>query len=279
MPPAQPDPADHYFSAAPTGASARRSIELVLPEGRLIPLVTDAGVFSADKVDAGTRVLLTEGPAVPPTGVLADVGCGYGAIAVALALRAPEGEVWAVDVNERARALCRLNADANGVGDRVRVVAPDEVPTDLVVDQLWSNPPIRIGKAPLHDLLRSWLVRLRPVSGSATLVVQKHLGADSLVRWLEAEGWPTQRLVSRAGYRILAVSPSTSTAATGAPTTGAPKTGATPASDAATSEIPSAEVPTADLTTDEVPTAEVPTDEVPTDEVPTGEVPTDEVPS
>ncbi|QXC61891.1 methyltransferase [Aquihabitans sp. G128] len=217
MPPPQPDPSDHYFSASPSRASDRRAVELVLPEGRLIPLVTDVGVFSADKVDDGTRALLSEGP--PATGpVLADVGCGYGPIAVSLALRAPDAVVWAVDVNERARDLCRLNAEANGVGDRVRVVAPEAVPADLVVDQLWSNPPIRVGKAALHDLLRTWLDRLRPETGTAALVVQKHLGADSLVRWLVAEGWPTERRASRAGYRILGVAARATTAAPAAPT-------------------------------------------------------------
>lgn len=205
MPGAQPDGAEHYFSETPTGPSAPRRIELVLPEGRLIGLVTDGGVFSSDKVDDGTRLLLTEGPALDGATSLADVGCGYGAIAVTLALRAPGAVVWAVDVNERARALCRANAEANGVGDRVRVAAPHEVPADLVVDQIWSNPPIRIGKAALHGLLTDWLARLRPGTGSATLVVQKHLGADSLARWLTAAGWPTERVVSRAGYRILSV--------------------------------------------------------------------------
>ena len=206
--PPQPDSADHYFSASPAGPSARREIELVLPEGRLIRLVTDAGVFSADKVDAGTRILLSEGPPVDTAEVLVDVGCGYGAIAISLALRSPESHVWAVDVNERARELCTLNAEANGVGERITVVSPDDVPADLVADQIWSNPPIRVGKHALHELLRTWLGRLRPATGTATLVVQKHLGADSLARWLEAEGWPTVRVVSRAGYRILSVAAS-----------------------------------------------------------------------
>jgi len=203
----QPDEPEHYFSAVPTGPSAPRRIELALPEGRLVHLATDRGVFSADKVDDGTRLLLAEGPSLDGAASLADVGCGYGAIAVTLALRAPGALVWAVDVNERARALCRANAAANGVGDRVRVVAPDEVPVDLIVDQVWSNPPIRVGKSALHSLLTSWLVRLRPGTGSATLVVQKHLGADSLARWLTERGWPTDRVVSRAGYRILLVRP------------------------------------------------------------------------
>lgn len=207
MPTPQPAPGDHYFAASPTTASTPRQVELVLPEGRLVHLATDRGVFSGDKVDDGTRVLLAEGPAVADAATLVDLGCGYGPIAITLALRAgPDAVVWAVDVNERARDLCRANAAANGVADRIRVVAPEDVPEDLVVDQLWSNPPIRVGKDVLHHLLRTWLGRLRPGTGRASLVVQKHLGADSLARWLEDEGWPTERVVSRAGYRVLATS-------------------------------------------------------------------------
>jgi len=186
--------------------SAPRSIELILPEGRLIRLTTDRGTFSPERVDDGTRALLVEGPALPDAGTVVDVGCGYGPIAVTLALRSgPEVSVVAVDVNERARDLCRANAEANGVGDKVRVLAPDEVPADLAIDQLWSNPPIRIGKPALHELLTTWLGRLRPGTGTAALVVQKHLGADSLARWLGDQGWSTERTASRAGYRILQV--------------------------------------------------------------------------
>lgn len=176
----------------------------MLPEGRLIPLLTDRGVFSADQVDPGTRILLAEPFDLDGATNLVDVGCGYGPVAIALALRSDaDTVVWAVDVNERARDLCRANAEANGVADRVRVVAPDEFPPDLVVDQIWSNPPIRVGKAVLHELLATWLKRLDPEKGTATLVVHKHLGSDSLARWLDQGGWPTQRLTSRAGYRIL----------------------------------------------------------------------------
>jgi 16S rRNA (guanine1207-N2)-methyltransferase len=186
--------------------SAPRTIELILPEGRLIRLTTDRGTFSPERVDDGTRALLVEGPALPDAGTVVDVGCGYGPIAVTLALRSgPEVSVVAVDVNERARDLCRANAEANGVGDKVTVLAPDEVPADLTIDQLWSNPPIRIGKPALHELLTTWLGRLRPGTGSGALVVQKHLGADSLARWLGDQGWSTERTASRAGYRILQV--------------------------------------------------------------------------
>ena len=206
MPTPQPDPSGHYFSPDPSAPSAPSAGGRVLPEGRVVGLPPAPGVLYGAPVDPGPRILLAEGPPVRGP-VLADVGCGYGPIAVALALRGgADVVVWAVDVNERARALCAANAAANGVAERVRVVAPDEVPADLVVDQLWSNPPIRIGKAALHDLLSTWLGRLRPGSGTAELVVQKHLGSDSLATWLNHAGWPTVRRTSRAGYRLLSVS-------------------------------------------------------------------------
>ncbi len=167
-------------------------------------LRTDAGVFSPRRVDPGTKLLLTELPPTSdwPAGPIADVGCGYGPIAVTVALRDPDREVWAVDVNERARDLCGANAAAAGVADRVHVVAPDEVPEDLRFGLVASNPPIRVGKAVLHDLCRSWLRRLTD-DGQAWWVVQKHLGSDSLQAWMVSQGWPTERVRSRQAYRIL----------------------------------------------------------------------------
>lgn len=194
----------HYFSNDPDVPSHRRSVRLTLPEGRL-DLVTDSGVFSADQIDPGSRVLLAEAPP-PPRGpvTLADVGCGYGPLAITLARRSPEATVWAVDVNTRALELCRINADAAGVGERVHVARPTELPDGLVLDGFWSNPPIRVGKAALHQLLGSWLGRLKP-GAQAHLVVHKNLGSDSLTTWLRSRGFGVERLISRRGYRILEV--------------------------------------------------------------------------
>jgi 16S rRNA (guanine1207-N2)-methyltransferase len=194
--------AGHYFAPDPEVPSAPRTLRLDLPD-RTLSLQSDAGVFAADAVDGATKHLLLDAPEPPASGTFVDLGCGYGPIACTLAARRPDAEVWAVDVNRRALELCRANAAALGLGN-VRVVAPDEVPADLAVDLLWSNPPIRIGKAALHELLGSWLERLRP-DAVAVLVVHKHLGADSLQRWLVAAGWSAQRLGSRAGNRLLRV--------------------------------------------------------------------------
>ena len=169
-----------------------------------LALRVDRGVFSAARVDPGTKVLLMEAPAPPPAGDLLDLGCGYGPIALTLATRSPAATVWAVDVNERALDLTRANAAAAGLGN-VRVAAPDAVPGDVRFSAIWSNPPVRVGKAVLHGLLDTWLDRLTP-DGRALLVVQKHLGSDSLHRWLEQQGWRVERLTSRMAYRVLDVS-------------------------------------------------------------------------
>jgi len=195
--------AAHYFDPVPTTGSAPSTVELHLPDVSL-RLATDTGVFSGSSVDVGTKILLADSPPVRSgSRTIVDVGCGYGPIALTLAKRAPEATIWAVDVNRRARELCTANAVAAGVAN-VTVIAPEDFPDDLVIDEIWSNPPIRIGKPALHELLTAWLDRLGD-DGVARFVVQKHLGADSLSSWLEAQGWPTTRLSSKRTYRLLEV--------------------------------------------------------------------------
>lgn len=201
----------HYFDADPSATSSRRTVALVLPDWRA-DLLTDRAVFSGDRIDPGSKYLLLEAPA-PSTDAaeVLDLGCGYGPIALTLAQRAPTARVWAVDVNRRAVDLCRDNAAALGLSNvEALQVGPDDptspLPDEIRFDLIWSNPPIRIGKAELHAMLLAWLGRLA-VEGRAVLVVHKHLGADSLQRWLTDQGHPTHRLASRAGYRLLQVGP------------------------------------------------------------------------
>jgi 16S rRNA (guanine1207-N2)-methyltransferase len=192
---------DHYFTANPSAATRPSTVDLHLPDASF-SLATDSGVFGRQQVDPGTKLLLVHGPA-PTAGDtnLLDLGCGYGPIALTLGKRNPAASVWAVDINERALALCRHNAAAAGLHNVVPV-RPEAVPESVAFDRIWSNPPIRIGKKALRDLLAQWLDRLAP-QGSAHLVVQKHLGSDSLHRWLEESGWPTVRRRSQSAYRLL----------------------------------------------------------------------------
>ena len=193
---------EQYFAARPGAASRPGTVDLVLPDLHL-RLATDRGVFSADRVDPGTRILLETVPPPPPAGDLLDIGCGYGPITLTAAARARGLVAWGVDVNERALDLARRNASTAGL-DNVKLMLVDHVPPEARFSAIWSNPPIRIGKAAMHDLLTTWLDRLRP-EGLAHLVVHRHLGADSLHRWLAGQGHPTERIASRNGYRVLRV--------------------------------------------------------------------------
>ena len=165
-------------------------------------MTTGSGVFARGRLDIGTGVLLRAVP--PPTGAprILDLGCGYGVIGQAIAVACPGAVVTAADVNERALLLANENAEALGVADRFSAVLPDAVPTDATYDAIWSNPPIRIGKEALHDLLLRWLPRLAE-DGTATMVVGKNLGADSLAQWLGESGYPTAKLASAKGFRVL----------------------------------------------------------------------------
>jgi 16S rRNA (guanine1207-N2)-methyltransferase len=198
----QPMSEGHYFDAHPRVASAPSTVRLDLPDASFV-LTTDRGVFAAGGVDPGTRLLLVTVPPAPPTGDLLDLGCGYGPVALTMAHRSPGAVVWAVDVNERARALCSENAARAGLAN-VRVVAPEAVPDTVRFGAMWSNPPIRIGKDALHALLEQWLGRLQP-GALGHLVVQRHLGSDSLAKWLASVGFDVHRMASRQGYRVLAV--------------------------------------------------------------------------
>ena len=203
-PPGRGQSGGQYFDPAPSSASRPREIELTLPD-RVLKLQSDAGVFSGGHVDTGTAVLLDKAPPPPPVGDLLDLGCGYGAIALWLAVSSPRARVWAVDVNPRALQLCRENAERNRLAN-VTACLPDEVPAEVLFAAIYSNPPIRIGKEALHQLLLRWLARLEP-GAAAHLVVQHYLGSDSLARWLTANGHPTRKLGSRKAFRILEVLP------------------------------------------------------------------------
>jgi 16S rRNA G1207 methylase RsmC len=196
---------DHYFSASPASPENLRRIRVNLA-GREIELTTAGGVFSPDHVDAGTAVLLANTPPPPPGGNLLDLGCGWGPIALSLAMQSPHATVWAIDVNERALDLVRRNAQSLGLSN-INAVLPDNVPEDVSFRSIRSNPPIRVGKHELHGLLERWVPRLDEKS-DAWLVVQRNLGSDSLQRWLAASftpGFSVYRTATARGLRVIKV--------------------------------------------------------------------------
>lgn len=194
---------EHYFSSSPGSELKTRTVTVRLA-GHDRELTTANGVFSPERLDPGTSVLLSNVPTPPPGGDLLDLGCGWGPIALSLALESPHATVWAVDVNERALDLVRANAAKLSITN-INAVTPENVPSDVRFRTIWSNPPIRVGKNELHAMLEHWLPRLADDS-DGWLVVQRNLGSDSLHRWLQStfpEEFSFVRAATSKGYRVL----------------------------------------------------------------------------
>lgn len=193
---------DHYFSENPSTKSAPSTITLKARDVE-VRLHVDKGVFSAREIDKGTQILLEADTPPSCVGDLLDIGCGYGPIAITLATRYPDRQIWAVDINDRAIALTQQNAQSLGLAN-IKACRPEEVPDDVRFAGVYSNPPIKVGNAVLHGLLLRWL-RVLQAEGTAFLVVHKHLGSDSLARWLVANDFDVERMLSIRGYRVLRV--------------------------------------------------------------------------
>jgi 16S rRNA G1207 methylase RsmC len=198
----------HYFSPVPAGRDVRESFEVEGIWGTL-HMESAAGIFASRGLDRGTAVLLDSirrHPVSAPAdgSLVVDLGCGSGVLALVMARLWPDCRVVAVDVNVRALEVCAENARRNGVRN-VEPRLPEDTGSDAVA-RLWTNPPVRIGKDGLHDLLGRWIPRLES-AGEARMVVGRHLGSDSLARWMETQGWGVERLASARGFRVLQVSP------------------------------------------------------------------------
>lgn len=196
---------EHYFSAEPKGPPKIKSIEIPVA-GVLQHVSTASGTFSPLQLDVGTAVLIGQMELAPNSGDILDLGAGWGPISLNLAKLRPKARIWAVDVNTRSLELTAKNAKDLGLSN-ISTATPDQVPEDISFSGIWSNPPIRIGKKELHQMLLLWLPRLEP-NGEAYLVVQKNLGSDSLQKWLAEElkgGFEVSRLTSEKTYRIIRV--------------------------------------------------------------------------
>lgn len=195
---------EHYFSASPDSQAALRDITFHVGD-REFSVQAASGTFSASKLDPGTGILLSKFEEFPSEGNVLDLGCGWGPISLAIASFSPETKIWALDVNSRSLDLAKSNAAKLGL-DNIQAVTADQISAEIRFDAIWSNPPIRIGKAALHELLKTWLPRLES-GGRAMLVVQKQLGADSLLAWIQSEfsELTATRFSTDKGFRVLEV--------------------------------------------------------------------------
>ncbi len=195
---------EHYFSADPSSEGVKREITFEAA-GHEFKVNTLSGTFSTSGLDKGTKILLDQFQEFPKDGDVLDLGSGWGPISLTIAKSQPATTVWALDVNPRSLEMVSENARRYGLGN-IKPVIAEQIPADVRFSAIWSNPPIRVGKAVLHQLLKTWLPRLLP-GGVAMLVVQKQLGADSLLTWIQQE-FPelsARRYSTDKGFRVLEV--------------------------------------------------------------------------
>lgn len=191
---------NQYFEKNPSCESREREIHVNLG-GKERSVLTDSGVFSASGLDKGTGVLLQSVPTPPPSSCVLDLGCGWGTISMDLAIKSPSCQIWALEINERAKELCKKNAEKLGIKN-IKVIDEGQKTPDF--DFIYSNPPVRIGKEAMRKLIGTWMARLKE-GGKAYMVVNKHLGSDSLMAWMKEEGWKAQKIKSSKGYRVIEV--------------------------------------------------------------------------
>jgi 16S rRNA (guanine1207-N2)-methyltransferase len=165
----------HYYTPDPNLPHDLRRIQYSL-HGRTLEFLTDVGVFSRQKVDYGSHVLIRILP--PLRGRVLDLGCGYGSIGICLAVLNPEARIVMADVNRRAVALAEENIHINGVENAEVLESDGFARLDGVFGTIVSNPPVRAGKKVVYSLFAE-SIRFLEAGGSLWLVMQKKQGAAS----------------------------------------------------------------------------------------------------
>lgn len=192
---------EHYFSREPEAGHDRRWLVVTL-DGEEFTFETDAGVFGKRRLDPGTRLLL-ESVALPESGVILDLGCGWGAIGTVVARRAPGCRVYLVDINRRAVELARRNLERNGVGNAEAVAGDGLEPfRDTRFDLILTNPPVRAGKGVIYRLIDEAAEHLRP-GGRYVAVVGNKQGADSYRARVREVFGNSRDIGKGGGYRVI----------------------------------------------------------------------------
>lgn len=191
---------EHYFTEQPQAPHRPREFEARL-RGRRYRFRTDRGVFSPDRIDPGTRLLI-EGMNIHPGEMVLDLGAGYGPIGIAAAPLAAPGRVYLTEVNARAAELARENIRLNDIENAEVRVGDGLAPVaDMRFDVILTNPPIRAGYAVVFPLLEAAVERLKP-GGRLYVVARVRQGAKTLAAKMASLGLEVNEAKRASGYRL-----------------------------------------------------------------------------
>ena len=191
----------HYYDLDPSLRSKERVIEFEI-KGTKVTLFTDNGVFSKSKLDEGSRIMLDTLLPIHLTGKILDIGAGYGPIGLTIAISSNTASVTLADINPRAVALCKKNAEFLGLSQRVTCLQSDvfssiEGPYDSIV----CNPPIRAGKKVTYAIYEGAYQHLT-YGGTFYFVIRKAQGASSASQYVKEVFGNITLLARSKGYHI-----------------------------------------------------------------------------
>jgi len=185
---------EHYYTKNPTSDHNERDITASI-FGMDFIFTTDAGVFSRDGVDPGTRTLIEALPEIE--GRALDLGCGWGAAGLPVAKKNPGCTVVMTDINERAAELSRRNAKRNGVSN-VEIITGDGLESVTgEFSAIFTNPPIRAGKQKIYSMFADCKDHL-VAGGCLYIVIRKQQGAPSALKYL-TELYGEAEVIDRSG--------------------------------------------------------------------------------
>ncbi|NLM78124.1 MAG: class I SAM-dependent methyltransferase [Ruminococcaceae bacterium] len=193
----------HYFDQEPSAGHQEKSITVALA-GQTFSFTTDRAVFSRQRLDYGSSLLietvLRDHPA--KTGRLLDLGCGYGAVGIIMKRLRPALSVVLCDINERALALARRNALDNQARYIDIIHSDGLAAVSGCFDLILTNPPVRAGKKTVYRFFNESADRLLP-GGALYLVLRKHQGAPSAIRYLETRFHSVAVIERSAGFWVV----------------------------------------------------------------------------
>jgi 16S rRNA (guanine1207-N2)-methyltransferase len=190
----------HYFTDNADLPSDRKEIRWTF-HGHEFIFLTDTGVFSRDRVDYGTGVLLETALSERFTGRLLDLGCGYGVVGIVLKTFYPDTEIEACDINSRSVELAGLNSNINHAS--VHTVVSDRFEKITgTFSAILANPPIRAGKETVYGMFQESYDHLE-AGGVFLAVVRRQQGAESALRKITGIFGNAEAVQKDKGYWVI----------------------------------------------------------------------------
>jgi 16S rRNA (guanine1207-N2)-methyltransferase len=190
---------EHYFTRNPTSKEEIRTFEDYLRGNRFV-FKTSSGIFSPQKIDLGTKLLVNDS-VIPSLGKILDLGCGYGAVGIAIKKSFPQTNVFMSDINERAVRLAKENAKKNNVDVNIKSGEFFSAFPEEKFDVILLNPPQTAGKNVCFKMIEDSKNYLN-LRGTLQLVARHQKGGETLSKKMLEVFGNVKTVSIKSGYRI-----------------------------------------------------------------------------